>query len=85
VPARFELFNAIANTGSAKARIFIMEHGYKEVVAFRNVFYPEVVADLVARGGSIDRLPALWDGTKLVEGAEAIMARLQADSDVGRS
>ena len=82
--ARFELFNAIANDGSAKARLYIREHGYLNVVRFRNVFYPEVVADLTARGGSVDRLPALWDGEKLVEGAEAIIARLQAYSDVGR-
>jgi hypothetical protein len=85
VAARFELFNAIANTGSAKARLFIAEHGYLDDVRFRNVYYPEVVADLIARGGSLDRLPALWDGETLVEGAEAIIARLQAYSDVGRS
>ena len=83
--ARFELFNAIADSGSARARLFVMEHGYKRVVKFRNVFYPEVVADLVARGGAVDRLPALWDGGRLVEGAEAVIARLQAESDVGRS
>jgi hypothetical protein len=84
VTARFELFNAIADAGSAKARLYVMEHGLKAEVQFRNVFYPEVVADLVARGGAVERLPALWDGTRLVEGAEAVMARLSAHSDVGR-
>lgn len=82
--ARFELFNAIADPGSARARLHVMEHGLKAEVKFRNVFYPEVVADLVARGGHVDRLPALWDGERLVEGAEAVIARLEADFDVGR-
>jgi hypothetical protein len=80
----FELFNEIAGAGSARVRLHVMEHGLKADVRFRNIFYPEVVADLVARGGSIDRLPALWDGTRLVEGAEAVIARLAAHSDVGR-
>ncbi len=82
--SRFELFNEIAGAGSAKVRLYVMEHGLKAEVRFRNVFYPEVVADLVARGGAVERLPALWDGTKLVEGAEAVIAKLAAFSDVGR-
>jgi hypothetical protein len=83
--AHFELFNEIAGAGSAKVRRYVMEHSLKAEVRFRNVVYPEVVADLVARGGAIERLPALWDGERLVEGAEAVIAKLAAWSDVGRS
>lgn len=83
--AHFELFNEIAGLGSARVRRYVMEHGLKADVRFRNVFYAEVVADLVERGGSVERLPALWDGEKLVEGAEAVMAKLAAWSDVGRT
>jgi hypothetical protein len=53
------------------------------VVRFRNVTYPEVQADLDARGGG--GAPALWDGQQLTRGADAIIARLLAHSDVGRA
>ena len=83
-PAPFELFNAIAEEPSARVRRYVMEHALEGEVRFRNVFYPEVVADLLARGGAVERLPALWDGQRLVEGAEAVLARLATHRDVGR-
>ncbi len=70
----FELFHDIAQAESAAVRRFIVEHGHKERVSFRNVSYDEARADFVARGGT--RTPALWDGVHLVVGEAAIMSRL---------
>ncbi len=78
----FELFHAIADSASAKVRAFVVEHELVEAVRFRNVTYPEVMAELTARGGGAT--PALWDGARLLTGAEAVIARLRAHADVGR-
>jgi hypothetical protein len=78
----FELFHAIADPGSGKVRKYVVDHELESSIRFRNVFYEEVQRDLTARGGST--APALWDGTRLITGAEAIIARLVAHSDVGR-
>lgn len=78
----FELFHAIADEGSAKVRRAVVEWGLGEAIRMRNVTYPEVLADLTARGGA--EAPALWDGSKLFFGAEAILSRLAAFRDVGR-
>jgi hypothetical protein len=43
-------------------------------VTFRNVAYPEVAADLEARGGN--KLPALWDGVALHEGLPAVLSEI---------
>jgi hypothetical protein len=68
-----ELFHAVNDGGdSAAARARVSELHLK--VRFRNIFYPEVLADLKARGGT--RTPALWDGTTLVEGREAVLEAL---------
>lgn len=79
----FELFHAIADEGSARARRYVLEHDLKDAVRFRNTSYPEVVADLTARGGK--DAPALWDGERLFQGVDAIIARLDAHRDVGRA
>lgn len=79
----FELFHSIPDPGSARARKYVVEHELTEIVRFRNVTYEEVQKDLTARGGSTE--PALWDGEKLFTGADAIIARLIAHSDVGRA
>jgi hypothetical protein len=78
----FELFHAVGDDSSAKVRRFVVERELLEAVRFRNVTYDEVRADLTARGGT--GAPALWDGQTLVVGADAIIARLLAWSDVGR-
>lgn len=83
MPASFELFHRIADPASARVRRFVVEHELQPFVRFRNVTYPEVERDLRAHGGA--DAPALWDGERLIEGAEAIIARLQAFSDVGRA
>lgn len=81
--APFELFHSIADAGSATVRRWVVDHGLQAAVRFRNVAYPEVAADLQARGGQ--GTPALWDGARLLAGAELIIARLAAHGDVGRS
>jgi hypothetical protein len=78
----FELFHSITDPASAKVRAWVVDHDFTEHVRFRNVTYPEVMTDLVARGGVA--APALWDGAMLLGGAEAIIARLAAHADVGR-
>jgi hypothetical protein len=78
----FELFHAIADSSSAKVRKFIVDHELARFVTFRNVTYDEVKRDLEARGNL--PTPALWDGVKLISGAESILARLVAYADVGR-
>ena len=79
----FELFHAISDASSARVRKYVVDHELTEIIRFRNVHYDEVKKDLTARGGA--KAPALWDGEKLTEGADAIIARLAAHSDVGRS
>jgi hypothetical protein len=70
-----ELFHATNDAGaSAAARRFVTEHGLEDQLRFRNVHYPEVLADLRARGGT--RTPALWDGVTLVEGETAVLEAL---------
>jgi hypothetical protein len=69
-----ELFHATNDEASAEARRFVVEHDLLEKLRFRNVFYDEVRADLTARGGH--DAPAIWDGEKLYEGRDAVMAFL---------
>lgn len=71
----YELFHAIGDPGSARARTFVVDYSLEGTVRFRNVFYPEVQADLRDRGG--DSAPALWDGTRLVTGDAAVIAALR--------
>ena len=71
-----ELFHATIDEGAAEARKLVVDRGLVGQIRFRNVFYPEVRADLDARGGTIT--PAIWDGTKLVEGRAAVLAFLAA-------
>jgi hypothetical protein len=73
-----ELFHALEQPDSAAARRAVMELGVKASVDFRNVFYEEAAADLLARGGSLARLPALWDGERLHEGLPAVQRALAA-------
>lgn len=80
--APFELFHAVTDASSARVRRYVVEHELEHAVRFRNVTYPEVQADLTARGGT--DTPALWDGERLHRGADAAIARLDAFRDVGR-
>ena len=78
----FELFHSIADPGSVRVRKAVTDWGLEPAIRFRNITYPEVQTDLMARGGV--SAPALWDGTRLITGAEAILSRLSAFRDVGR-
>jgi hypothetical protein len=70
-----ELFHATNDGGeSARARKVMIDLGLEEKIRIRNVFYPEVIADLRAHGG--EKTPALWDGRTLHEGADAVIAAL---------
>ena len=79
----FELFHAIADASSGKVRKYVVDHELTDAIRFRNVTYEEVQRDLTARGGT--SAPALWDGERLITGADAIIARLSAHADVGRA
>ena len=68
----FELFHAISDPESARVRRHVVEHELD--LRFRNVTYEEVQRDLLARGGK--DAPALWDGERLFQGADAIIQRL---------
>ena len=71
-----ELFHATNDDGaSARARQAVVDLSLTEKVRFRNIFYPEVQADFAARGGT--QLPALWDGTLLVQGVDAVLEALR--------
>jgi hypothetical protein len=78
-----ELFHRLDEESSARVRRWVVDHELLTRVRFRNVLYAEPAADLAAHGGSAT--PALWDGTRLFTGAEAVIARLEALLDVGRS
>ena len=71
-----ELFHATNDADSAAARKRVTERGLEARVRFRNVFYPEVQADLTARGGAAT--PAIWDGATLIVGRDAVLAFLDA-------
>jgi hypothetical protein len=71
-----ELFHATNDEGSAEARKLVVDRNLVGKIRFRNIFYPEVRADLDARGGTTT--PALWDGEKLIEGRDAVLAFLTA-------
>ena len=74
--ATIELFHATNDAASAAARQRVVERGLVEQIRFRNVFYPEVRADLDARGGR--GTPAIWDGARLIDGRDAVLAFLDA-------
>ena len=71
-----ELFHATNDADSAAARKRVTERGLEARVRFRNVFDPEVQADLTARGGA--STPAIWDGATLIVGLDAVLAFLDA-------
>jgi hypothetical protein len=69
-----ELFYTIADPDCAAARKAVLEMGLKDEVDFRNLFYDEAQRDFAARGGRI--VPALWDGSTLHQGLDAVRRAL---------
>lgn len=80
----WELFHVIAHAGSAKARRYVTDNALEDRVDFRNVAFDSHADALKALGGSVESLPALWDGRSLYEGAESVLARLQTLVNLGR-
>lgn len=77
-----ELFHRIVDAPSAQARRYIVDYALEDRVRFRNVAFDEAEADWREHGGHTT--PALWDGTHLHQGAQAVLARLQAVVNLGR-
>ena len=72
-----ELYYVIADSACARVRKWIDAQGLLEQVRYRNIVYPEVLADLAAHGGSETSFPALWDGQRLHVGEEAVIGALK--------
>lgn len=73
---RLELFHAIHDEKSAWVRRVIVESNLTSRIVFRNVFYEQGQADLLARGGTAP--PALWTGDRLIVDASAIVEYLRS-------
>ncbi len=69
------LYHRVPDPESAGIRRWIVERGLKRRVDFQNVD-TEGGAAFAAHGGR--RVPALWDGTRLHEGADAVRLALGA-------
>jgi hypothetical protein len=63
------LYHRLADPGSASVRALIVELGLKPSVDFQNV-ETEGAEAFAALGGM--SVPALWDGERLYEGADAV-------------
>ena len=59
----------------------MVDHALEDRVRFRNVAFPRRETDWRDGGHGT---PALWDGVQLHQGAEAVVARLQAVVNLGR-
>jgi hypothetical protein len=71
-----ELFHRVNDGGeSARARAEMSALGLSERIRIRNLHYAEVESEFRARGGT--HTPAIWDGTRLHEGADAVIAFLR--------
>ncbi len=77
-----ELFLREGEPSSARVREYVEDYALEDRVLARDVSQPAVRAEWLAFGGAC--VPALWDGVHLHEGAEAVLARLQAVVNLGR-
>jgi hypothetical protein len=77
-----ELFHRIAEPASAEARRYVVDYALEDRVRMRNVAFEEAQAAWKELGGH--STPALWDGEHLHQGAQAVLARLQAVVNLGR-
>lgn len=69
----WELFHRIADPDSAAVRKRLDELGLLDDLAMRNVAFDSHREAFEARGGKV--VPALWDGERLHEGRDAVLAR----------
>jgi hypothetical protein len=69
------LYHRVADPDSARVRAQIVERGLKPLIDFQNVD-TDAAAEFSARGGR--RVPALWDGVRLHEGAAAVLLAIGA-------
>lgn len=76
------LFVREGEPASARVREYVEDFALEDRVLVRDVAEPAVRAEWLAFGGS--SVPALWDGVHLHQGAEAVLARLQAVVNLGR-
>lgn len=70
-----ELFHEIAHPGCASVRRYLTERGWQHWVKLRNTAYSEVKSDFELRGAT--RVPALYDGNRVVEGERGVLERLE--------
>ena len=78
-----ELFYRERERGSARVLAFIEEHAIADRVLTRDVAQADAREGWYRLSGSTT--PALWDGERWYEGAEAVLARLVAFLNVGRA
>ena len=71
----FVLYHRVADPESARVRAQIVERGLKPRIDFQNVD-TDAAAEFAVRGGR--RVPALWDGAHLHEGAAAVLLAIGA-------
>jgi hypothetical protein len=83
VTGLLELYYQASERGSRKVLAFIEDHAMEEFVRLRDVEREEVRGEFQRRGGDV--VPALWDSQRLHLGAEAVIARLIAFLNIGRS
>jgi hypothetical protein len=67
------LFHKIADADCAEVRRIIVERGLKPNIDFQNVLTDAVDAFALVGG---ERVPALWDGTTLHQGRDAVITAL---------
>lgn len=68
------LYHRIADAECAEVRRIIVERGLKPKIDFQNVLTD--AADAFAHHGG-ERVPALWDGARLHQGRDAVLAALE--------
>jgi hypothetical protein len=72
----WELFHEIADQACARVRLEVVRRGVKELIDFRNVHFERHRERLTELGG--EAVPALWDGSRLHVGEEAVTRALGA-------
>ena len=75
----FELYHELSGDENVRVRREIVARGLKPLIDFRNIYWPEDREAFEALRGT--RTPALWDGQRLHEGGEAVLACLRALGD----